>query len=204
MSDPRRVVVSSDLVEFFRNQVSEAKHDLRVDLSDLVEFYLVRLLCDFSHKSKNAPVPGSEPLALMYKRACEGNVAQRAETLKNLGDVALYISGFFADFVEKQLVDLDYYIAMGGSAYGSLSGIVAAQHNGETFAELYLQLSKKFTALVDVLNQISEKAQAKRDSDQELLKLYDRWARTGSDRIRKLLLEKGLLPYEGVSTEYIQ
>jgi hypothetical protein len=196
-----RLIVSRDLGEFFRQEVSEAKDSLGIKLSDNAEFYIVNLLCDFSRREA-APSLGDEPLALLYKKALEATPAERVQLLKNLGDVALYIAGFFGEFIERSLVDVDYYISMGGNAYGNLSSLVGGQRHGATFAELYLQLAKRFTEIVDLLNQISERARSENNGD--LLKLYNRWARTGSQRIHKLLVERGLLPAEGIPTDYVQ
>lgn len=205
MTVGRRVIVSKNLGEFFHTEVNQARTDLGVELSELTEFYLVQLLCDFSRRETAPTTPGAEPLALMYKKAVEANFEQRVQLLKNLGDVALYMSGFFTDAIERSLVDLDYYISMGGGAYNHLSGLVGSQRHGETLGELYLQLGNKFTELVDVLNQISDRAREQQgEGDKDLLKLYDRWARTGSQRLRKLLLDKGLTPTDGLPLDYLQ
>jgi len=198
------VIQKAALGEFFRDEVSQARNTLGIELSDLTEYYVVNLLCDYSGRNDAVPKPGDEPLALLYKRALESPPDTRIQLFKNLGDVALYVSGFFADFVERSLVDIDYYISMGGNAYNSLSGLVVAQRNGETFAEVYTQLAKKFAELVDLLAQIAERSNLQGNGDGELLKLYDRWARTGSERIHKKLIEKGLVPTEGLPTEYNQ
>lgn len=204
MGDIKRVIVSHDLTEFFHNEVTCARADLGVSLNETTEFYLVNLLCDFSRRDKKNITPGEEPLAFMYKRAREANPTERVVLLKDLGDVALYMSGFFTDFIERSLVDVDYYISMGGTAYSDLSGLVGAQRHGGTFAEMYNQLAVRFTELVDILNQISDRSAKNSDADKDLLKLYDRWTRTGSERIRKLLLAKGLLTAPGLPTEFNQ
>jgi hypothetical protein len=188
------VILSGDLAEFFRTEVLSARDELGMELDEIIEFYLVRLLCDYSRPE--APPPNSkEPLALMYKRALEAPIGERVQILKNLGDAALYVSGFFVEFIERSLVDLDYYIAMGGNAYGNLSELIGGQKNGETFGELYRKLAGKFTELVDLLNEVASKG-AKTDalSDQDLLRMYDRWTRTGNHRIQRKLAESGLFP----------
>jgi len=68
--------------------------------------------------------------------------------LKDLGDLSLYVAGFFAEFIERSLVDKSYYIAMGGSAYSDLSGLIGMQRQGEVFAKLYVELAQKFSELV--------------------------------------------------------
>ncbi len=204
MGDIKRVIVSHDLTEFFHHEVTCARADLGVSLNETTEFYLVNLLCDFSRRDNKNISPGAEPLAFMYKRAREAAPNERVVLLKDLGDVALYMSGFFTDFIERSLVDVDYYISMGGTAYSDLSGLVGTQRHGGTFAEMYSQLAVRFTELVDILNQISDRSAKNSDADKDLLKLYDRWTRTGSERIRKLLLAKGLLTAPGLPTEFNQ
>src|SRR4051812_33834822 len=124
MGDRRSLIVSSDLGEFFRNEVTDARSALGIQMTDMEEFYLVNLLCEFSRHDKATPAPGEEPLALMYKRALDAPLKERVQMLKNLGDVALYISGFFAEFIERSLVDIDYYVSMGGHAYKNVSSLV--------------------------------------------------------------------------------
>ena len=204
MGDPRSLILSTDLSSFFREEISGARDQLNIELSELTEFYLVNLLCEYSSRDNPVSAPGEEPLALIYKRSLEAPLDQRLQILKNLGDVALYVSGFFADFVERSMVDIDYYVSMGGSAYSNLSDLVGAKPRGETFAEVYLQLARRFTELVDLLAEISDRSRTNTDDDTELLKLYDRWVRTKSERVHKLLLERGLIPSEGLPTEYEQ
>lgn len=203
MTDGSRVIASPHLGDFFRAEVTGAKDSLGIDMSDYLEFYLVNLLCEYGRRGA-APTPGEEPLALLYKRALESNVPQRVQILKGLGDLALFVSGFFVEFIERSLVDVDYYVGMGGSAYNSVSNLVGSQPRGEAFAELYSQLGARFTELVDLLSEIAERSRDSSEDNTALLRMYDRWARTGSQRVRRMLLDKGLVPSEGVPTEYEQ
>ncbi|RYF10993.1 MAG: hypothetical protein EOO40_04110 [Deltaproteobacteria bacterium] len=203
MDKASQLIVSHDLSEFFRGEVIAARENLRIDLSEGAEYYLVNLLCAFSSQVKDR-APTNEPLAFIYKKATEVPDAQKVQQYKYLGDVALYVAGFFTDSIERSLVDVDYYISMGGTAYHSLSALVGNQRHGEQLAQLYTQLALRFVDLVDVLNQISARSFDKAQRDTDLLKLYDRYARTGSERIRRLLLARGLLPSAAVPTDYIQ
>jgi len=40
--------------------------------------------------------------------------------MQRLGDTALFIAGVFADSLNRKLVDVDYYVAMGGTAYAQV------------------------------------------------------------------------------------
>jgi hypothetical protein len=191
MDVPRRLIVSPDLNEYFRNEVTEAKADLGLKLGDIAEFYLVNLLCEYA-RAGAAPAPGGEPLALLYKRAREANLGERVRLLKDLGDLSLYVAGFFTESIERTLVDKSYYIAMGGGAYSDLSGLIGMQRQGELFAKLYVELAQKFSALVGLLNEIADRSREASDDEREVLALYERWIRTKSERLRRLLIDKGM------------
>ena len=203
MGASNHVVLSNNLGEFFKAEVGTARSSLGVHLSDMTEFYVVNLLCTFSRVDKS-PQFGEEPLAFLYKRALEAHVGERVQRLKELGDTSLYLSGFFADFVDDSLVDVDYYVTMGGHAYNDLSRMMGKHPQGETFASLYKQLAFRFTDLVDVLNEVAESTREHVSNNTDLLKLYDRFARTKSKRLSRALHERGLVPCEDVPTEYVQ
>ena len=126
-------------------------------------------------------------LAEMYLQANNAEPAERRELLKKLGDKSLYISGFFGDSLKKKLVDIDYYADMGGAAYGSLSKSVKE----DTVAKVYQTFSERFIEFVDVLTYISEKSFVQ--SDQSILRLYDRYLRTGSEVAKEKLIEMGVV-----------
>jgi hypothetical protein len=130
----------------------------------------------------------------LYKRALEAEAAERMRILKELGDLSLYVSGFFVEFIERSLVDLDYYISMGGNAYHNVSDLVGMHRGGAHLAVLYAQLARRFAALVDLLNEVSDRSRSEELRDRDLVRLYERWLRTRSERIRKLLIEAGVLP----------
>ena len=136
---------------------------------------------------------GLRPLALMMADAADApTAAHRNYALQRIGDVALFISGFFADSLANKAVDVDYYIYMGGSAYGSLSEEVRGTFRGNAFADIYRELAAKFQVLVDVLNEVRDEARG--ESDRDLLRTYEIWLKTGSRRARKLLADNGVVP----------
>ncbi len=62
------------------------------------------------------------PLAHMLADALEApSASARQRGLQRLGDVSLFIAGFFARSFARKLIDIDYHIAMGGNAYSSLA-----------------------------------------------------------------------------------
>jgi hypothetical protein len=155
-------------------------------LVSLLEHYLdARNLFDegFDESGKKKP----ETLAEMFLIAANSDRIGKVDLLKKLGDRSLYISGFFGDSLERKLVDIDYYAEMGGAAYASL-----AEHvTDDLSAQVYRIFSREFLAYVDVLTYISQQSMIQ--SDQSLLRLYDRYLRTGSELAKEKLIEMGVL-----------
>src|SRR3954449_7129509 len=141
--------VNASIAEFFQDRVSEAIRNQRVDATTPTECYLVSLLADFTKSP-----PDDEPLALKLAAAVS-SPDERVRQLKDVGDTSLYVSGFFADSLQRRLVDVDYYIEIGGRAYGEL-----ARHfkitRGADAGQVYYELHEKFPRFVEVLAEISE------------------------------------------------
>jgi hypothetical protein len=88
-------------------------------------------------------------------------------------------------------VDVDYHIAMGGRAYGTLAQ--APFHGAQrVLGGVFAELEDKFQPLVDALNEIGEGAA--KNSPRDVLRLYELWHRTGSERAHRLLMKLGIRP----------
>lgn len=128
----------------------------------------------------------------MLARALEQDSATKVATLKKLGDTSLYISGFFSDSLSRKLVDVDYYIAMGGRAYSAVHALVRSAPGGGHFVTVYAELSERFSTIVDLFCEVAERSSL--GNNRAVLRLYQTWQRTGSQRIARLLVDRGLLP----------
>jgi len=185
-----KLVTQSSMNGFFLQEIESAVDKQGVKISEHSKSYVVNVLSDYTHAHK-LHAPNSETLAMLYLRSQQVGGEERIQTLKRLGDMALCISGFFADSLNRKIVDVDYYISMGGSAYGSLATMYEAKREAAVFGVMYAELARKFAKLVEVLNEVSEGLSG---ADQSMLRLYDRWLKTGSDRMHRILVEKGVIP----------
>lgn len=192
-------VVSTESVrEYFRGLLSEVRERQRVHLAEVTEFYVANLLSEFLcaeklYVTRDDGQRDIEPLAILFARAAQAGREERIRTLRRLGDVSLYISGFFADSLAGRVVDVDYYIGMGAQAYGHLGAMLRAGPGRETsFGGLYDELCGQFGTIVDVVGEISERVAV--STNQGVVRLYERWMKTGSGRLTRLLAEKGVVP----------
>jgi hypothetical protein len=192
---PRSPLAHTSLRDFFDDSVTQALHNQQVEAERATVTYVVNLLTIFS-RSENLFEPneggiGFKPLALHYRDAVDSETAfERSVALQRLGDCALFIAGLFADSLRRKVVDVDYYVGMGGTAYASLADLRSRRLNEAALGEIFAELSEKFVTFVDVLNEVGQGMSPPSDAD--LLRLYDVWVRTGSERARKRLLEHGM------------
>ncbi|CAL1240740.1 hypothetical protein [Candidatus Methylocalor cossyra] len=182
--------------EYFRDAITQAMLNQKVEAGEETVYYLVNLLAHFIQTERlfSSTPEGIqlEPLALLYAEALEAARPQeRAQLLRRLGDVALLIAGLFSSSLKRKLVDVDYYIAMGGSAYGFLGHLNRGSVRGRVLGAVFDELSRKFQRFTDVLAEVGEASPLSSSTD--ILRLYEIWLRTGSkrtaDRLRKLGIE---------------
>ena len=171
-------------VEYFKDLVDRALTHQGVATQELTSYYVVQLLAGFLQQPENLD---DGPLSVRLVQALEsGGMRQRA-SLKQIGDLSLFIAGFFSESLNRKMVDVDYYATIGGRAYHALSRVET-----DTFSPVFAELGSKFVDFVDVLSEVSERTSCATNVD--LLRLYEKWVKTGSRRSGQLLVERGVVP----------
>jgi len=191
-----RVQPVANLKEYFRDALHGALASQQLAVEDQTEHYVVNLLTLFSRSEalfdRTPEGPRLKPLVVMLSEALEARSAgDRNRGLQRLGDVSLFIAGFFAQSFARKLIDIDYHIAMGGRAYGVLAESLS-RGKGRVLGSVFAELSDKFQPMVDALNELAETAYT--HSDKDILRLYEIWLKTGSRRSYALLKRLGVDP----------
>jgi hypothetical protein len=194
-----RVVPVANLREFFHDALQGALERQHVAVEDQTEHYVVNLLTLFARSEalyEKAPDSAQgarmKPLVVMLTEALEApSATDRNRGLQRLGDVSLFVAGFFAQSFARKLIDIDYHIAMGGRAYGTLAESLARTRS-RVLGQVFAELAEKFQPMVDALNEISETAY--KHSDRDILRLYEIWVKTGSKRSFDILKRLGVNP----------
>ena len=176
-------------VEYFKELVDGALARQKLTVNELTAFYVVHLLAGFVEQ----PLDDGTALALRLGDAIErGGSHRQRQALRQIGDTSLFVSGFFPDSFNRGMVDVEYYMQMGGVAYAALS-----RHSGE-LSPVFAELATKFPGMVDILSEVSERTAC--SSNRDLLRLYERWLKTGSRHSAQVLIERGVVPLGAVST----
>jgi len=194
-----RVMPVHNLCDYFRHSIDAVIEQQGVTLDPHATHYVVNMMTLFSRSENfyedDGEIYGIKPLAMMLADAADAPSAEhRNQVLQRIGDVALFISGFFVDSLANKAVDIDYYIHMGENAYGSLSEETRGTFRGNAFAHIFRELACNFQILTDVLNEVRDGPCP--DSDQNVLRTYEIWLKTGSRRAEKLLRAQGVVPIE--------
>jgi len=192
------LVTTFSLKEFFKTLLTEVLSERKLQVAEVTEFYLVNLLSEFTSAEKlfTTNVDGRkehEPLAVLYHQALQADREGRIRAFRRLGDLSLYKAGFFADALRDGVVGPDYYIQMGGNAYGQVADLSPQT----SFADAFRELCQKFRALVSVLGEIAARGLAA-TGPLGALKVYESWVRTGNDRLERVLVDAGLVPVKGI------
>ncbi len=190
------LIASERLEGYFYEQLNRAFSNQGIQANPHTEFYLVRLLTQFTHTGN---VYGREslqevPLAIRYLESLQSGDPEAFRILKQLADFTLYISGFFQDSLFKKKNNLGYYVSLGGNAYHRLHEMISCSRKGDSFGEAFQELSCRFSIFVDALSEISESSSSQVQKNSDLLRLYEKWLITGSERIKRKLQDFGIYP----------
>ncbi len=182
--------------DFFKEAVRDAFTKRKIEAFPMAEDYLVNILEHYViaahlHETEDVDDLGHKKpttLAETLLVAAQSEHSTKVDMLKKLGDRTLYVCGFFSDSFQRKVIDVDYCAEMGGTAYR----ILAQSTREDTLCQVYTLYSKKFLAFVDALNYISEKSQLQ--SSNNVLRIYDRYIKTGSELAREKLSNLGIVP----------
>lgn len=179
------VTLAASVDEFFHEVVTDALSAVSLDASEPASWYLVGLLGDFTKTRLT-----DEPLGLKLAQPV-ADPGERVRNLKQVGDTSLYVAGFFAESLTHSLVDVEYYVGLGQSAYAQLArSLHTAPKAGRSIGDVYEELAANFPKFVDVLGQVRKRVDF---GVNDVSRLYEMWLRTREAWIEKKLMALGVL-----------
>jgi hypothetical protein len=196
------IVLSGDMTQFFGAIVSEAIRSQGYEATDAAETYVVALLADYAKPDPLSEEAISRPLALLLEDALSAVGHERFERLRTLGDGVLYVSGFFGDHLEQRGVQDRYVRTLGARAYDFAAqmlrrGTPAATDDAGASA-LFTELALNFRMFVDLVRNVADALQGSAaHSPAAVVRVYERWLRTGSAPLAEALAARGMVPTRG-------
>lgn len=187
------ILTSVDLKGWFHERLLAVLDRRQVEASEGAKAYLIELLV----RNAGTPPDLDRPLAFALAEACEaGEPGERFRRHRALGDRALYLSGFFGEHLEHRGIPKTYVQAIGSRGYGT-AGDLARRWGGP--GAVLGELSERFDRMTMVLDEVRESTALR--TPQDIVRLYDRWKQTGSQRIAERLAEEGVFPMGGLEAD---
>src|SRR6187549_33607 len=181
-TDQPDIDLASDLQSFFHHLVDEAVRNQHCAATEAAEYYLAGLLADFAKPERLDATSLERPLTLL------------------LGDGVLYTSGFFADHLSTRGVELRYVRTLGARAYdGAATMLRQSAGDGTGAPDVFRELADNFAMFAEVVARIADVLQANsaHNSNRQVVRLYERWVKTGSAPLAVALAGRGLTPQRG-------
>jgi hypothetical protein len=194
------IVATASVSDFFEEAVVEAMKAQRVNASDSARSYLVALLTDLAKPGSPIERTLERPLTLLLDEALHTpELGERFDRLRTLGDGVLYSSGFFADHFEARGVDTSYLIGIGSTAYNNAGSLLRTGSSRDVNAlDIFGELSSGFASFVAVIAEVANATIASGvATSRGLVKLYERWLKTRSDKLADALSSHGFVAPRG-------
>ena len=175
--------------EMFRELVEGALDHQHLETSEESAFYLVELLSGFVRPTgpyADLGAPPDQALAEILLAAIQSDGHQRFALFQLTGDLALFLTGFFADSLDRRHVTPAYYQQLGRTAYTQAADC-ARPHNRSTVFE---ELAENFAPFTGVLHEVSERCTLL--DERNLLRLYERYTAHGNPRDAEKLHQHGI------------
>jgi hypothetical protein len=172
----------------FASLVADALAAAPAEPSPMATAYLIDLL-EERVRTADSSGAGPDTLAEAWLAAVRETGSQRLQRLRDLGDRALFVSGYFGASLTRSVVGRGYYRDMGRTAYGSLAVALGSPDAEGSWRRLFEELADRFAEFTLVLSEVSDRVY--RDRPEWLLGLYDRYLATGSSRDRARLIGAG-------------
>ncbi len=189
--------LSANLETFFHDVVDDAMRKKHLAATEAAEYYLVSLLTDYARPDARSCETLERPLTLLLDEALHAPGNERFERLRVLGDGVLYVSGFFAPHLETRGVEVRYVTALGARAYDG-AGKLLRGGASDGAPDLFFELAENFGNFAELLSDVAQRLSlAAAPTSTGLLKLYERWLKTGSEALGSELAGRGVLPVRG-------
>jgi hypothetical protein len=199
MTRPLTIAIAPSMSRYFEEIIADAMRVRHIQATEAASRYLVGILCDYAHPDEEAGSPFTKPLTFLLRDALDAIGAERFRKLRALGDGVLYALGFFGGHIELRGVDRKYVVGVGSAAYSHASAMLRIGTPQESpGTDVLGELTQKFDRFAEVLADVAEGTLACSARDQRsLVKLYERWLRTGSSRLAEELGSHGIIPVRG-------
>ena len=152
-----KLILESSLQSFFFDQLLELNKKSQAPLPNETIYYSSLVMDRFGDAGQYFEVIDGKVrekiLGVKLLESSHQNKTEQRRSLKDIGDTALFVCGFFSDSLNNKIVDTKYYQEVGQIAYRRLNIHVPDAYQMDSF---YRVLSKSFEKLSLMMSLVSE------------------------------------------------
>lgn len=151
------LVLESSLQSFFFDRLQEVNRKSSRPVSNESIFYLSIVLDQFQESEKLFEEEEGrireKVLGIKLMESTQLPESQMKRSLREIGDTALFVCGYFYDSLNSKMIDAGYYENLGQIAYQRLDNFFPKAYEVPAF---YNKLSQRFNDLTNLVSIISK------------------------------------------------
>lgn len=153
----KQIILETSLQSFFYDQLIEINQKCSRPLPNETIFYSSLVMDQFGESEKYFEIEDGRVrdkiLGTKLLESSQKSKGEQKRMLKDVGDTALLICGYFSDSLNPKIVDMSYYQELGQIAYRRLNNFVPEFYN---YPEFFSVMSDKFQAMTDLMGLLSK------------------------------------------------
>ncbi len=175
MTQNMKLVLENSLQVFFFDHLQEVNKKLLNPLSQETIFYSSIVMDNFGESSKLFEQVDNRVrekiLGIKLMESSQLPREKQKKALKDIAETSLFICGYFADSLNRKIVDVRYYEDLGKIAYTRLNNYSSEVYDVPSF---YKMMANNFSHVTFLMNLVSKKYSAESDPALPWLILQDR------------------------------
>lgn len=183
----------SDLAAFLALELKESMTSQGVTASPPTEAYLGGILMRFAkpetlHNRAEGRATHQLLFKMRHQAASTPDAGARYASYRDLGDLSLFMAGFFYARVRRGVMGEEYYVEIGRRAYATVATIVAARQ-GKEVVEMYAEMADRFPLFRNAFEETADRVRI--DGDRSLIRLCERMR--DPRRVHQVLRYRGMV-----------
>ena len=168
------LILESSLQTFFFDQLTEVNKKSAYPIPQEAIYYSSLVMDQFGESGNYFEVNEEgktceKTLGIKLLQSTHMSKQKKKRALKDVGDTALFLCGYFSDSLNKKIVDPEYYQNLGQIAYGRLNNIVPSAYDTPA---LFKTIAETFDRMASLMNIVSKNNRAKADNADDSYLLY--------------------------------
>ncbi len=164
MSENTKIVLETSLQVFFFDHLQEFNKKSITPLTNETIYYSSIVMNNFSESSRLFEQVENKSreklLGIKLLESSQYSKEKQKSILKDIAETSLFVCGFFADSLNKKIIDQKYYEDLGKIAYQRLNAFSPSYYDIPSF---YNKMARHFSDVTLLMSLVSKKYSA--DSD---------------------------------------